>query len=233
MTTKKSTTKGVKGKTGSKGKADRERARRIIKSNRYGDKVSAKLRRALDNSPDTLRAILGQLDEVERKAEEHKKGAHEYASKAYSAALEHYTANIGDPFALSRLAVIYDETGPSDLHIIVTLPNVIDGEGVTEKDARGAVADAELLARTLEHHACPDAFKTAFGAIFAEHILDGSDVSVMSPQLVRVALPLVLLDRWRDHDGAGVTETEILVTLSSELVPDDAAEEIRRSISKT
>lgn len=50
--------------------------------------------------------------------------------------------------------------------------------------------DAELLARTLEHPGCTEAFSKAFGTIFTEHILDGSDVSWTTPAVVRVMLSL-------------------------------------------
>jgi hypothetical protein len=162
-------------------------------------------------------------------AETPDKAAIAYAQTAYEAALAHYYANQGEPFALSRLAVVYGETNPGDFHMVVTLPGVLN-EAVSEAEARDAVKDAELLARTLEHEGCPDAFKSAFGSIFTEHILSGSDVTYTTPAVVRVMLPLALLDRWRLHDGTGMTETEILVTLSSDLVDDEVGRDVRRGL---
>lgn len=153
----------------------------------------------------------------------------DYAQTAYNAAVKHYYANKDDAFALSRLAVVYGERKPGDFHMVVTLPDVLTGH-VNESEAREAVKDAELLARTLEHPDCPDAFKTAFGSIFTEHILDGSDVSYTTPTIVRLMLPLALLERWSVADASGMTETAILITLSSELVGDAVDVDVRKSL---
>lgn len=233
MNRKQSTKKGsTKGKAeGSKTKAERERARRIIRANRYGDKVSEKLRLALKNSPDTLREILAQLDEVERKAEEHRKGAHDYAQKAYAAALKHYDASIGDPFALSRLAVIYDEQQPGDTHMVVTLPDVWRATHVEDEDVRGWIKTAELIARTLEHPKCSQAFKDAFGAIYTEELLDDSRISWTSPAVLRYQLPLVMLEgSGTNHVCDNDTRLRILTLLSSELVDDEVDREVRVSL---
>jgi hypothetical protein len=228
--TKKSSSK--KGKAeGSKGKADRARARRIIESNRYGDKVTAKLRRALDGSPDTLRDILVQLDEIERKADAHKKGAHEYAQKAYMAALDHYTANVGDLFALSRLAVVYGETNPEDVHMVVTLPGVMRGPHVDDEIVRGWIKTAELLARTLEHPECTEAFRDAFGAIYTEEMLEGSGISWTNPEVLRVQLPLIMLAGSKtNHVCDDDKALSILTLLSCELVSDETDRAVRKSL---
>lgn len=189
------------------------------------------------SSTKTTKKVKGQETKLSPKqerrlsaeGEEFKADALRYAQKAYTAALAHFEKYHGHPLALSRLAVVYGETKPGDLHMVVTLPGVL-GEHVSEAEALEAIRDAELLARTLEHPDCPDAFKTAFGAIFAEHILDGSDVSFTTPTVVRVMLPLALLEQWRESDGSGVPPTEILITLSSEIVGDEASEDVRRSL---
>jgi hypothetical protein len=112
----------------------------------------------------------------------------------------------------------------------VTLPGAVN-EATSEAEAREAVRDAELLARTLEHSKCPDAFKTAFGAIFTEHLLDGSDVTYTTPAVVRVMLPLVLLEQWCYRDASGITPTKILITLSCELVGDEIVEDVRAGLA--
>jgi hypothetical protein len=142
----------------------------------------------------------------------------------------HYHANHAAPFALSRLAVVYEEPKPGDVHMVVTLPGVADGKIITAEQARGAIKDAELLARTLEHEGCPDAFKMAFGAIFAEHILDRSDVSWTTPEVVRVMLPLTLFKLWKEHDGSADEPVGILLTLSCELVSDEVDRDVRASL---
>jgi hypothetical protein len=229
MTSRKTNTK--KGQGGKGQGAARRRARRLIESNRYGDKVTAKLRRALDKSPDTLRDILAQLDEVEAKADAHRKGAHEYASKAYSAALAHYGANVGDPFALSRLAVVYGETKPEDVHMVVTLPGFMRGPHVDEELTRGWIKKAELIARTLGHPECSEAFTDAFGAIYAENILDRSRVSWSTPDVLRFMLPLVMLSGSRtNHVCDDETALDILILLSSELVSDEVDRAVRASL---
>ncbi|MET0623704.1 MAG: hypothetical protein ABW250_12040 [Pyrinomonadaceae bacterium] len=170
--------------------------------------------------------------EVKAEAEAFKREAVEYAQTAYAAALAHYEANLADPFALSRLAVVYDETQPGDVHMVVTLPSVVN-ENVSADEARDAIRDAELLARTLEHEGCTEGFRKAFGVIFTEHVLDGSDVTWTTPTVMRVMLPLALLQQWRYRNGSGITPAEILITLSSELVSDEVSENVRRSLSKT
>ena len=152
-----------------------------------------------------------------------------YAKKAYDAALAHYYANKDDAFALSRLAVVYDEQQPGDVHMVVTLPGVLS-QHLSEPEAREAIRNAELLARTLEHPDCTDAFKRAFGLILTEHILDGSAVDWTTPTVVRVMLPLALFQWWSVADARGMTETDILITLSSELVSDEVDRDVRKSL---
>jgi hypothetical protein len=167
--------------------------------------------------------------EQKAQAEQFKKNAVAYAKTAYDAALAHYEANQGNPFTLSRLAVVYEESKPGDLHMVVTLPNVVN-KATSEAEARQLVKDAELIARTLEHEGCTEAFEKACEVIYTEHILQGSDVSWTTPAVLRVMLPLALLNQWREHDGSGVPPLEIIQTLSCELVPDEVDREVRASL---
>lgn len=248
MTTKKVQTPRPKGKARGDArhmqdlpKTPEQRARAIVADVKgYDEETRRVIKRALETHGGYLielvrraeagEAILTPQDPPDAEGEGFKQAALDYAGKAYTAALAHYAASEGDAFARSRLAVVYGEQAPGDLNIVVTLPGVVDGKDVTEAQAREVVKDAELLARTLEHPDCPDAFKTAFGAIFAEHILDGSEVGYETPAVVRVMLPLALLEQWRHHDGSGVTPTEILITLSSELVGDEVDRDVRASL---
>ena len=75
--------------------------------------------------------------------------AHDYASKAYTTALAHYEANQGNPFALSRLAVVYEEQEPGDTNIVITLPGWMRDRAVSDEDVRGWIRDGELFASTL------------------------------------------------------------------------------------
>lgn len=167
----------------------------------------------------------------EAEAEEFKRRAHVYAQRAYDTALGYFESYNNDPLALSRLPVVYDAAQPGDFHMVVTLTGVVN-EAVSGAEAREAVADAELLARTLEHPKCTEAFTDALGAILTEHIFDGSDVSWTTPAVLRIALPLALLIQRKHRDAKGMTPTEILVTLSDTLVSREVAEEVRRSLGK-
>lgn len=221
--------RGARGK-GQVSKGDRRRALDIIKNNRYGDNISRALRLALDEAPDQVSVVLAKADAIVKRVDESMTGAQAFAAEVYGAALEHYMQHESDPFWRSRFAFVSGETKPGDFHMVVTLPGLVDGKNTTEEQAREVVKDAELLARTLEHPDCGDAFKSAFASIFTEHILDGSEVSYTTPTVVRVMLPLALLEQWRTHDGSGITPTEILITLSSDLVDDEAGRDVRRGL---
>ena len=174
-----------------------------------------------------------QFQQIEAEAEGFRLKVHEYATKAYMTAVEHFERHHADPFALSRLAVVYGEQQPGDFNMVVTLPGVMDGKVITEAQARKAISDAEVLARTLEHDGCTDAFRTVCSAILAEHVISESDVDwFMSPQAVRVMLPLTLFSLWREHNGAVDEPANILLTLSNELVSDETATAVRAALGK-
>jgi hypothetical protein len=176
----------------------------------------------------TKRDAKGKREQIDADAEAFKTKAVAYARKAYDAALAHYEANHADPFALSRLPVIYGETDLEDFHIIVTLPGYLRDESVQDILLRDWVKTAELLARTLEHPECTEAFRDAFGSIYTEHMLADSGVSWTTPAVVRVMLPLVML---ATSSGADVpVALDILTTLSSDLVSDDVDRGVRASL---
>jgi hypothetical protein len=169
-----------------------------------------------------------QKAEIDAKAEAFKVASVAYAKTAYDAALAHFAATEGDPFTRSRLAVVYEETNEGDVHMVVTLPGFMRDSAVRDEDVRGWIHDAELLARTLEHPKCTEAFKDAFGAIYTEHMLDGSGISWTTPEVVRVMLPLVMLaGSGTNHVCDDSTAFDILKTLSSELIDDHAGEQVR------
>jgi hypothetical protein len=169
-----------------------------------------------------------QKRKIEADAESFKTEAHDYATKAYNAALAHFEAYHNNPFALSRLAIAFGETQPGDIHMVVTLPGRMRDSAVSDEDVYGWMSDAELLARTLEHPECTEAFKTAFGAIYTEHMLDESDITWTSPETLRVMLPLVMIAGTRTgHVCDDMAALGILKTLSSELMSDQAGDEVR------
>jgi hypothetical protein len=163
-------------------------------------------------------------------AEAFKTDAVEYARKAFDAALAHYENHHNNPFALSRLAVVYDETRPGDVHMVVTLPGRMRDRAVTDGDLRKWLASVEMLCRTLEHPNCSDAFRHAFGAVFTDDILDGSNVSWTTPAVVRVMLPLTLLEMTKNCDGVPEQFLSIFETLREALNDDATAEEVRASV---
>jgi hypothetical protein len=169
-----------------------------------------------------------QEQQIEADAESFKADAIAYAKTAYAAALAHFEKHSADPFARSRLAVVFGETHPGDVHMVVTLPGRMRDSAVGDEDVHRWIHDAELLARTLEHPECTEAFKSAFGAIYTEHMLDGSGISWTSPEVLRVMLPLVMLaGSGTNHVCDDHTALDILKTLSSELMSDQAGDEVR------
>lgn len=163
-------------------------------------------------------------------AEQFKRDAVAYAKTAYDAALAHYEANHNNPFTLSRLAVVYDEPKPGDFHTVVTLPGSERDDAISDADLRKWSSRVEMLCRTLEHPDCSEAFRLAFGAIFTDDILDGSNVSWTTPTVVRVTLPLALMEMTRCADGSPEAFLGIFETLRETLNDDATAEEARASV---
>lgn len=250
MTAKKQSTKkgGTKGKAeGSKGKKRatvKDRARAIVADLKgYDDETRHAIRNSLDENGSNLAELVGRAESGEQildvsrpissaqDAEQFKADAVAYAKKAYDDALAHYEANHNHPPALSRLAVVYDETEPEDFHVVVTLPGYLRDSSVDDEQLRKWVTDADLLARTLEHPECSEAFRKAFGSIFTEHILDGSDISWTTSAIVRVTLPLALVaSSGSNHTCDDRTTLDVLVTLSSDLVSNEVARDVRAAL---
>lgn len=237
MTTKKQSTKKASKRTSVKAQARaiiadvkgyNEETRHSIKNSLDGNdsNLAELVRRA--ESGETILDVSASRGGVPDEAEQFKSDAVAYARQAYDAALAHYEANHKDAFALSRLAVVYGETDPEDFHIIVTLPGYLRDESVKDILLRDWVKTAELIARTLEHPECTEAFRDAFRSIFAEHMLDKSGIGQMTPAVVRVMLPLVML---ATSSGADVpVALDILTTLTSDLVDDNVDREVRKSL---
>jgi hypothetical protein len=159
------------------------------------------------------------------------KAALDYARKAYDAALDHYHANHADPFSLSRLAVVYDEQEPGDTNMVVTLPGHLRDRAVTDEEVRGWIHDAELFARTLAHPKCDEAFRNAFGAIYTEEMLQGSGVDWMTPEVLRVMFPLVMLaGSGTNHVCDDSKARDILILLQSEMVNEETQAEVRKPL---
>jgi hypothetical protein len=216
---------------------DRARAEELLSTKKYSETVNAKLQQALD-SPEELRRLLAAIDEGESRFrgvmdKAFDAGAMDYAFKAYAAALEHYHAHHADPLALSRLAVVYDETRPGDFHMVVTLPGKGRDRAVSDKALRGWLRDVKMICRTLEHPDCPAAFAHTFGAVFTDNILGESSVTWTDPTVVRVMLPLALNSIVRNASGEPEQLLAILLTMRDALTPDALAEEVRASVVKT
>lgn len=163
-------------------------------------------------------------------AAEFKQKAVRYAQTAYEVALGYYESFHNNPFALSRLAVVYEASKPNDFHMVVTLPGSERDRAITGADLYEWLSRVEMLCRTLEHPNCSEAFRGAFGAVFTDNILDGSNVSWTTPAVVRVMLPLALMDMVRNCDGVPEQMLEILETLREQLNDDETAETVRASV---
>jgi len=88
-------------------KALERKAERIIKATgKYPEAVRSLVSDTLKNRPNKLRYALREIERMHREAEERVRpiaaGAHEFSSKAYSAALEFYYANHDKPAKLDR-----------------------------------------------------------------------------------------------------------------------------------
>jgi hypothetical protein len=234
MTTKKVTTKGkAEDSKGKRSGTDRQQAEELLETRKYyGSQIETRLRAALDQ-PEELRRLLAAIDAGERKASEllgraFDEKAVDYAFVAYSKALDHYHANQSDSFALSRLAVVYEEQQPGDFNMVVTLPGRERWEGVSDEDIRGWIKDAERVARTLEDTECSEAYRNAFGSIFTTHLIEISDVGWTNPTIVRVLLPLAMIDLWGNRPADADTAREILsITLRDALNSDEVCERTR------
>ena len=163
-------------------------------------------------------------------AETPDKAATNYAQRAYDAALAHFEANQRSPFALSRLAVIYGESKPGDFNMVVTLPGSWRDLAVSDEALHAWAAHVEMLCRTLEHPNCSDAFRGAFNAVFTDNILADSRASWTTPAVVRVMLPLALMDMVLRCDGVPEDMLAILQTLREELNDDEMADAVRESV---
>lgn len=172
----------------------------------------------------------GNPAQIEAEAEAFKREAIEYARKAYDAALDHYHANQANPFALSRLAVVYEEQEPGAFNMVITLPGWMRDRAISDDSLHKWLARVEMLCRTLEHPNCSDAFRSAFGAVFTEDILDSSQVTWTTPTVVRVMLPLALMEMVRNCDGVPEQFLAIFETLREALNDTATAEEVRASV---
>lgn len=156
------------------------------------------------------------------------KAAIDYAQKAYDAALSHYCANQRNPFALSRLAVVYGETQPGDFHMVVTLPGILRDSSMRDEDIREYVRAAESVARTLEDPECSEAYRRAFVGIYTDHLLNISRTNWEHPAAIRFLIPLVMLDLWGNRPADADTALAILsMTLRDALNSDEVTERTR------
>lgn len=169
--------------------------------------------------------------QIEAEAKAFEQAAHDYASKAYTAALAHYEKYHGDPFMLSRLAVVYGEQQPGDFNMVVTLPGQMRDRWVEDSHVRGWMLDAELFARTLEHPKCDETFRKVFGAIYTDEMLDGSGVDWITPEVLRVQFPLLMLSgSGSNHVADDEKARDILILLQSELVNEETQAEVRKPL---
>lgn len=155
-------------------------------------------------------------------AEQKEQAAHEanrlaYAQTVYRAALDYYDQNRADPFRLRRFPFVYGETDPADVHIVVTLPRAIREHATDARTVADWINAAETIALTLEDPECNGAFTDAVGALVAEHLIESSGLGWATPTVLRVLLPLALVECSADDPG-GVDEfVRVLNTLRGAL----------------
>lgn len=234
MTKKQSTKKGsTKGKAGSRKGSVKQRARAIIDdADRYDEETRHAIKNSLDDGDGDLAELVRCAESGETILDTSKlprvladEDAIVYVRTAYDAALSHYHAHKRDPFALSRLAVVYGEQQLVDFHMVVTLPGRGRWEGVGEDDIRDSVRDAESIARTLEDPECSEAYRKAFSSIFTDHLLNISGVKWEHPAIVRVLFPLIMIDLWGNRPADADTAREIIsITLREALISEEVFE---------
>lgn len=148
------------------------------------------------------------------------KTALDYAQKAYKAALAHYEKTEGkaNRFERELLVVDYDRDDPEAVALAVRVPGSFkDNCQLDAETFREWCRDTEFIVRVLAHANCPVALTQAIGVIYTD-LLDDSDVTWTTPEVMRVMLPLALLNHYRNgKPGEADTTREILLTLCQEL----------------
>lgn len=96
-----------------RGKALQRKAERIVVAKGvFPLAFRAKVDEAiLNNDPQTLAALVDEADDIMRKREEFGQGLHEFATKAYTAALGFYAKHHTDPNALESFTRSLEEGG--------------------------------------------------------------------------------------------------------------------------
>jgi hypothetical protein len=225
MTTKQSTKKG-----GTKGKAGGSRRKKDERLQPRDDREQQLVDETLEHADEILAAraasdLRAAITSPHTTAEQ-KTAAKTAASRlaygqtAYRRALAHFDATEGkaNRFTRSLLVIDYDRDDPEAVALAVRIPGSFKDDCQLEAETlREWSADVEFIARILEHPGCPEPLAQAVGAIYTE-MLDGGNVSWMTPAVMRVMLPLVLLDYYRRGMPAEADTTrEIFLTLCQEL----------------
>lgn len=146
--------------------------------------------------------------------------AHACAQRAYTAAVINFFAEAERPrpFGRSLLVVDFERDDPEAVALAVRVPGSFAGDcQLRALDFIKWADDAEYIGRILEHPDCPDSLKEAFTVIYTD-LINESRVSWTTPAVLRVQLPLVLLDYYRRGKPAEADTTlAILFNLCAEL----------------
>ena len=225
MSHAKSTKKGSKkGKAeGSKGKKAKRLQPRDDREQQLVDETleHAEEIRAARTASDVRGTSTSPHATAEQKAEAKRAASRlAYGQTAYRRALAHFDVTEGKPnrFSRSLLVIDYDRDDPEAVALAVRIPGSFKDDSQLEAETfREWCADVEFIARILEHPDCPEPLTRAVGAIYTE-MLDGGNVTWTTPDVMRVTLPLVLLDYYRRGMPAEADCTrEIFLTLCQEL----------------
>lgn len=167
-----------------------------------------------------------QTAQIEAEVAALKDKAHGYATKAYSVALSHFYATEGRAhrFARSLLVIDYERDDPEAVALAVRVPeSFAHNDQVDAATFRGWRESAEFIARVLEQPGCPDPLKEAVSIIYTD-LMNESKVSWTAPEVMRLQLPLILLDFYNTGKPAEADTTrEILVSLCQEMGDNDGA----------
>jgi hypothetical protein len=119
------------------------------------------------------------------------------ASRAYSATLAKFEATEGKPhrFRRSLLVIDYEREDPEAVAFA-------DNCRLDAADFLRWAEHAEFNARVLEHRDCSKELREAVEVIYTD-LMNDSKVTWTTPEVMRVQLPLILLDYYNKRVRAG------------------------------
>jgi hypothetical protein len=151
-----------------------------------------------------------QRRKIEADAEAFKLAAHEYAAKAYTAALDHFAATKGQPRDL----------------LIHYKPWEVDAETFAQYQQ-----DGRFFAAILANPACPEGFRKLFGAVWSDDLLGSIVDHFGNPHFLPLTYAIVR-DMMDASNLCGTAEGiyDTLIKAVEALVPDEIADRARAAM---